>query len=190
MAENKETIVEATKTTKAPATKKAAVKKTAPKKVAPKAEEVKVESPKEEKKTVKKSAKKVEEPVKAPAKKVEEVKKPLVTEAKASALNVKITPRKCRLVIDTIRGKDVETAVGILANTGHDKAGRIITKVINSAKANAVNNFNMNEDKLFISEIMCSDSIKMRRFLPRAKGSSSGMVKRYANIYVTVKEKI
>lgn len=174
MAETKEKKVVAKKATKTPA------KKAAPKKeVAPKAE-VKVESPKAE------EAKPVKE---VKAAKVTEVAKPIVTEAKASSLNVKITPRKARFVLDTIRGKNVAVALGILANTGHDKASRIISKVINSAKANAVNNYNMNEDKLYISEIQVSDSLKMARFLPRAKGSSSGMVKRYANIYVTVKEK-
>jgi ribosomal protein L22, bacterial type len=178
MAETKEKKV----TTKV-ATPKTPAKKTATKKV----EEVKaevVESPKKEVKEVKasKETKKVA--------KAEEVKKPLVTEAHAKALNVKVTPRKARFVIDTIRGKNVDVALGILANTGHDKVSRIISKLINSCKANAVNNYNMNEDKLFVAEIMCSDSIKMARFLPRAKGSSSGMVKRYANIYCTLKEKI
>jgi large subunit ribosomal protein L22 len=174
MAETKEKKIVAAKATKTPA-KKSALKKEATKK----AEDVKVESPKAEEKPVKA----------AKATKAPEVKKPVVTEAKASALNVKITPRKARYVLDTVRGKNVDVALGILANTGRDKASRIISKVINSAKANAVNNYNMNEEKLYVAEIMVSDSLKMARFLPRAKGSSSGMVKRFANIYVTVKEK-
>src|SRR5574344_334024 len=174
MAETKEKKTVAAKATKTPA------KKSAPKKEATKkAEDVKVESPKAEEKPVKA----------AKATKAPEVKKPVVTEAKASALNVKITPRKARYVLDTVRGKNVDVALGILANTGRDKASRIISKVINSAKANAVNNYNMNEEKLYVAEIMVSDSLKMARFLPRAKGSSSGMVKRFANIYVTGKEK-
>jgi ribosomal protein L22, bacterial type len=177
MAETKEKKVVAKKATKAPA------KKAAPKKEEAKTAEVKVESPKAE------EVKPVKEVKASKTNKAPEVKKPIVTEAKASALNVKITPRKARFVLDTIRGKNVAVALGILANSGHDKASRIISKVINSAKANAVNNYNMNEDKLYVSEIQVSDSLKMARFLPRAKGSSSGMVKRFANIYVTVKEK-
>ncbi|MFA7222819.1 MAG: 50S ribosomal protein L22 [Bacilli bacterium] len=176
--EIKKPVAKEVEATKAPA------KKAAPKKVAPK-KEAKVEdkaSPKaKEVKEVKASKKEDKKPV--------EVKKPTVTEAKASALNVKLTPRKARYVIDSIRGKDVDEALGILANTGRDKASRIVSKVIASAKANAVNNFNMNEDKLYVASIMTSDSIKMERFLPRAKGSASSMVKRYANIYVTVKER-
>lgn len=172
----KKPVTEAKKVTKASSTKK-----TAPKKEVVK-EETKVEAPKKAKKIDEKKA--VKGTTKTP-----EVKKPVVTEAKAKALSVKVTPRKCRFVIDTIRGKNVSDALGILANSGHDKVSRIISKVISSAASNAVNNYNMNEDKLYVATIMCSDSIKMKRYLPRAKGSASGLVKRYSNIFVTVKER-
>ena len=56
--------------------------------------------------------------------------------------------------------------------------------------ANAVNNFNMREDRLYVASIMASDSVKMKRYLPRAKGSASGLVKRYSNLYVVVKERM
>ena len=128
-----------------------------------------------------KEAKKAE-PVK------EEVKKPLVTEAKAKALTLKVTPRKCRLVVDLVRGKSCNEALEILFNT-HKEAAPMVAKVIKSAVANAVNNFNMREDKLYVASIMASDSVKMKRYLPRAKGSASGMVKRFTNLYVVVKEK-
>lgn len=146
-------------------------------------------APAKKAKTSKATSTKVEEKkAETKAKKVEEVK-PTVTEAKASALSVKITPRKARYVLDGIRGKDVSVALGILANSGRAKANRVVSKLINSAKANAVNNYHMDEEKLYVASIQCSDSVKMRRFLPRAKGSASGMVKRYANIYVTLKER-
>lgn len=180
MAENieKKPVAETKKTT----TKKAPTKKAAPKKV----EETKVEATKEvatktETKKVEKKAKK-EEVVVAPT-------KPVVSEAKAKALSVKLTPRKARYVIDTIRGKNIAVARGLLLNNGHRDSSDIILKVVNSAVANAVNNYNMNEDKLYIAEIMASDSLKMKRYLPRAKGSASGLVKRFSNIFVTVKER-
>ena len=165
---------------KAPA-KKATTKKAPTKKVAKK-EEVKEEvvTPTEEKVEKKAPAKKT--------KKAPEAPKALRTEASAKALNVKVTPRKARLVIDLVRGKDVDVALDILNNT-HKRAASSVSKVIKSAYANAVNNFNMNGDKLYVAEIMASDSIKMKRYLPRAKGSASGLVKRFANIYVTVKER-
>lgn len=165
---------------KAPA-KKATTKKAPTKKVAKK-EEVKEEvvNPTEEKVEKKAPAKK--------AKKAPEAPKAFRTEASAKALDVKVTPRKARLVIDLVRGKDVDVALDILNNT-HKRAASSVSKVIKSAYANAVNNFNMNGDKLYVAEIMASDSIKMKRYLPRAKGSASGLVKRFANIYVTVKER-
>lgn len=166
------------------------------KKKATKTEKAEVKEPK-----VKKVAKKASKPAEAkevkaePKAKVEKVKaevvetkKPLVTEAHASALTLKVTPRKCRMVCDLVRNKNCNEALEILFNT-HKEASTMVAKVIKSAMANATNNFNMNEDKLYVASIMASDSVKMRRFLPRAKGSASGMVKRFTNLYVTVKER-
>ena len=176
MAEEKKTVA------KAPAAKKAPAKKApvAPKQEAPKAEEVKAEPVKEVKpaKAEKKSAKKVEE---KPA-------KPVVTSAKAIAYDVRVTPRKARLVVDLVRGKAVNEALGILSNV-NKAASPIVAKVIKSAASNAINNFGMHEDKLFISEIYANEGIKMKRFLPRAKGSASGLVKRTSHITVVVKER-
>lgn len=62
-----------------------------------------------------------------------------------------IPPRKARLTLDLVRGKSVKTAQGILANT-NTKASRLIVKVLNSAVANAVNNFGAKEADLVISE--------------------------------------
>ena len=166
---------------KAPA-KKAAPKKTAPKAEAPveevKAEVVTEEAPKAEK------AKKA--PAKKAEKKVEAPKKPMPTEARAIAKNVRVTPRKVRLVIDLVRGLDVKEALGILANV--NKAAAVpVSKLIKSAAANATNNFGMDEDKLYIATIYANDGLRMKRYLPRAKGSASGLVKRASHITVIVK---
>ena len=171
---------------KAPA-KKAPAKKAAPKAEAP-VEEVKVEeapvvteeAPKAEKKTAKKA------PAKKAEKKVEAPKKPMPTEARAIAKNVRVTPRKVRLVIDLVRGMDVKEALGILANV--NKAAAVpVSKLIKSAAANATNNFGMDEDKLYIATIYANDGLRMKRYLPRAKGSASGLVKRASHITVVVK---
>ena len=165
--------------------KATAPKKSAPKKVAPKeevkAEEVKAEAPVEEapKKAPAKKAKKEEKVVEAP-------KKPMPTEARASAMNVRVTPRKVRLVIDQVRGKDVKEALGLLKNINR-AASEPVSKLIKSAAANAVNNFGMDQDKLYVKEIWANDGMKMRRYLPRAKGSASGLVKRSSHITVVVK---
>lgn len=179
--------------TKKKATKKAAteetvkeetVKEKAPKKAAKKNTKAKAEKAeaKEEAKVEKAEAKKAKKAVKA------EPAKPVVTEAHASSLNVRVTPRKARLVIDLVRGKDVDYALKMLARV-NKSAATPVAKLIKSAAANATNNFGMDYTRLYVAMIQASDGIKMKRYLPRAKGSSSGLVKRTSNIYVTVKER-
>ena len=111
-----------------------------------------------------------------------------VTEATAIARDIRLTPRKARLLIDLIRGKDIATALAILNNTNkigvHD-----IVKVVKSAAANATNNFGMNMDKLYIAKIYANEGIRMKRFMPRAKGSASGKVKRASIVTCVVKER-
>ena len=160
--------------------KKTTAKKAPAKKVAPKA--AKAEAPVEEVKAPVEEAPKKEKK----AKKAEEPKKPQVTEARAIAKNVRLTPRKARLVIDLVRGKDVKYALGLLANT-NKAASEPVAKLIKSAAANAVNNFGMDEDSLYIAEIWANDGLRMKRYLPRAKGSASGLVKRNCHITVVVK---
>ena len=176
-------------------TKKTTAKKTTKKVEAP-VEEVKEEAkveaaPKAKKAPAKKAAapkaEKAEAPKKAKEeKKAEAPKKPMPTEAKAIAKNVRVTPRKVRLVIDLVRGLQVKQALGILANV-HKAASEPVAKVIKSAAANATNNFGMDEDALYIAEIYATDGLRMKRYLPRAKGSASGLVKRASNITVVVK---
>ena len=186
MAEEKKTVK------KAPAKKAAAPKakkETKAKKAEVKAEEVKTEEVKTEEAKVEKAekkSKKAEKVVKAEPVKEE---KPAVTEALAIAKDVRVTPRKVRLVLDLVRGKDVEEALAILKNVNRS-ASAPVAKIVKSAAANATNNFGMDKNKLYVAEIQASDGIKMKRFMPRGKGSSSGLVKRTSNIRCIVKERI
>ena len=82
--------------------------------------------------------------------------------------------------------KSLKEALGILANT-NKAASEPVTKLIKSAAANAVNNFGMDEDSLYIAEIWANDGLRMKRYLPRAKGSASGLVKRNCHLTVVVK---
>lgn len=120
----------------------------------------------------------------APATPVE----PIRHEATAVATGIGVTPRKARLVIDLVRGKTLPEAYAILANT-NKAAVTPVTKVIKSAEANAVNNFKMKADDLYVATIYANDGPRLKRFLPRAKGSASGLVKRLCSITVVVKEK-
>lgn len=112
----------------------------------------------------------------------------VVTEAKAKLLNFGVTPRKVRLVIDLVRGKDLDTAYTILDNCPK-MCAKDIAALIKSAEANAVNNFHMNRDNLYIAEITANDAARLKRILPRAKGSASGLVKRWSHVFVTLKTK-
>jgi len=168
-------------------TKKKTVK-AAPEK---KAEAVKeVAAVKEDKKAVKvtaKEAKKAEKEAKK-AEAAKTVEKPQVTEARAFSRDVRVTPRKVRFVADFIRGKNVSDALGILSRV--NKVGCLpLEKIIKSAAANAVNNFGMNKDTLFIAELQVSDGVRIKRFTPRAKGSASPLIRRNANILCVVKER-
>ena len=109
-------------------------------------------------------------------------------EAIAKLTGVRVTPRKVRLVIDVIRGKNVSDALAILANM--NRAGVYeVTKLVKSAAANAVNNNKMNESKLYISEIYAGEGPRLKRYLTRAKGSASSLIKRTSHVTVVVKER-
>ena len=95
------------------------------------------------------------------------------TEAKAVAKTIRIAPRKTRLIIDLIRGKSVNEAFAILKNQPQ-RAARVIEKVLQSATSNAVNNFKLNEEKLFVKTCFVDEGIVMKR----AKMDSRGHVGR------------
>lgn len=137
----------------------------------------------------KKASKKVSKKDERKAKKAEARKaRPTPTEARAIAYDVRVTPRKVRLVANLVRGMDVEEALRVLKNVNRS-ASLPVYKLIHSAMSNAVNNFGLDKSSLYISEIQASDGVKMKRYMPRAKGSSSSIIKRCSNVRVVVKEK-
>jgi large subunit ribosomal protein L22 len=166
-------------------TKKKTVK-AAPEKTTEKAAPKKAEKAPKAEKAVK--ADKVEKVEKADAKKEVKAEKVSVKEAHAFSRDVRVTPRKVRLVIDLVRGKNVNEALGILSRLNRAASTPVI-KLIKSAAANATNNFSLDGSKLYISNIQASDGIRMKRFEPRGKGSSSPLIKRCSNITCTVKER-
>ena len=109
-------------------------------------------------------------------------------EAKAKAIGVRVTPRKVRLVIDVVRGMNVANALSILANMNRVGVTEV-TKLVKSAAANAINNNKMNESKLYIAEIYACDGPRLKRYLPRPKGSASSLIKRTSHITCVVKER-
>ncbi|MBQ3294934.1 MAG: 50S ribosomal protein L22 [Oscillospiraceae bacterium] len=121
-------------------------------------------------------------------KKTEEVKKPEPRDVKATAKTVRVTTRKAKLVLDLIRGKDAKEAAALLSFIPN-KAARVTSKVLKSACANATHNFQMDESKLYVKECYANEGITLKRFMPRAKGSASPIMKRTSHITVVVAER-
>ncbi|MGM9948424.1 50S ribosomal protein L22 [Floccifex sp.] len=109
-------------------------------------------------------------------------------EVRATAKTLRIQPRKARLVLDLIRGKSVEEAAAICKFTPN-KGGALVGKVLNSAVANAVNNNELDESKLFVKACWADEGITLKRYMPRAKGSASPINKRTSHITVVVAER-
>ncbi len=109
-------------------------------------------------------------------------------ETKATARFVRIAPRKARQIIDLIRGKAVNDAQIVLKFIPRFSAA-VVTKVLNSAIANAENNFQLKRDNLYITEAYVNQGPTMKRYMPRAQGRASLIHKRTSHITVVVAEK-
>lgn len=109
-------------------------------------------------------------------------------EVKAKLNYLRMAPRKVRLVANLIRGKDVTEAERILRFV-KKKAKNPLLKLLQSAIANAVNNFKLKKDDLFISKILVDEGPRLKRILPRARGSVHIIQKRSSHIEIILKEK-
>ncbi|WP_456272765.1 50S ribosomal protein L22 [Bacillus sp. AK031] len=109
-------------------------------------------------------------------------------QAKAVAKTVRIAPRKVRLVVDLIRGKQVGEAVAIL-NLTPKAASPVVEKVLKSAIANAEHNYDMDVNNLVITDAFVNEGPTMKRFRPRAMGRASQINKRTSHITIVVSEK-
>ena len=97
----------------------------------------------------------------------------------------RISPQKCRLVADMVRGKAVGEALTTLEYTPK-KAARIVKKVLESAIANAEHNHGADIDELKVSAIMVDEAPTFKRFMARAKGRGKRILKRNSHITVQV----
>ncbi len=109
-------------------------------------------------------------------------------EARAILRYARISPRKVNIVNDLIRKKDVGVAMGILKNTPK-AASELLIKLLDSAVANAQNNFGLSADNLYISEIYANEGPTLKRIRPRAQGRAFRILKRTSHITIVVKEK-
>jgi len=111
-----------------------------------------------------------------------------IPESRAIARHVRIAPRKVRLVIDNIRGKNVGEALNILRFTSKASAP-VISKVVKSAMANAVHNFEMDEGSLYVAEAFVDAGPTLKRIRPRQKGRAYSILKRTSHITIILRER-
>ena len=107
---------------------------------------------------------------------------------KAINRNVRCSPRKINLLLKHIRGKKADVAIRDLS-FARQRIAFDIKKTVQSAIANAENNYQYDIDNLFIEEAYVGKSIVLKRFRARAKGRASGIKKPYSNVTIILSEK-
>ena len=107
---------------------------------------------------------------------------------KAVNRNVRSSPRKVNIILKNIRGKKADVAIRDLS-FARQRIAFDIKKTVQSAIANAENNYQYDIDNLFIKEAYVGKSIVLKRFRARAKGRASGIKKPYSNVTIILSEK-
>ncbi|MBO5197579.1 MAG: 50S ribosomal protein L22 [Lachnospiraceae bacterium] len=110
------------------------------------------------------------------------------TRPSAKLSYARVSVQKACFVLDAIRGKDVQTALGILAYNPR-YASSVIEKLLKSAIANAENNNGMDVSKLYIQECYAGCAPTMKRIQPRAQGRAYRILKRMSHITIVLNER-
>ncbi len=106
---------------------------------------------------------------------------------RAVAKYIRISPRKVKIVVDLIRGKSVGEAKAILLHTPK-AACEPVTKLLDSAIANAENNLSLSRDNLYVAEIYADKGPTLKRVNPRARGRAMRILKRTSHITIILGE--
>lgn len=109
-------------------------------------------------------------------------------ETRSTQKHIRISPRKVKIVLDLVRGKDLGVAIGILKNTPK-AASEHVLKLLTKVAADAENNFQMDTEKLYVSECFVCPGMTLKRIMPRGKGSADRILKRTSHITIAVAEK-
>lgn len=110
------------------------------------------------------------------------------TRPKAKVSYTRVSASKAKIVLDTVKGKNVREAQAILKYTPR-KAARVIEKVLASAIANAENNLEMNAETLFVEEGFANQGPTMKRIRPRAQGRAYRILKKSSHITIILNER-
>ncbi|PIR31557.1 MAG: 50S ribosomal protein L22 [Alphaproteobacteria bacterium CG11_big_fil_rev_8_21_14_0_20_44_7] len=112
----------------------------------------------------------------------------MAQEAKATARTLRTGQQKLNIVAEMIRGMKAEEALAQLTFSTR-RISTEVKKCLQSAIANAENNYNMNVDNLYVAEAYTGKSITMKRFRARAKGRGARIIKPFSNITIVLKER-
>lgn len=107
----------------------------------------------------------------------------------ATLNNLRIAPRKVRLVTHALVGVDTREALLQLSKMVK-KSSQPISTLLGSAVANATNNFGLAEDNLYIEAIRVGDGLRLERWLPRAFGRATPLIRRGSNVTIILEERI
>ncbi|MBR4234537.1 MAG: 50S ribosomal protein L22 [Clostridia bacterium] len=108
--------------------------------------------------------------------------------ARAIVRNVRISSRKVKIVIDLIRGKQVDDALAILTYTPKS-ASPVVKKLLESAIANAENNLSLSRDNLYVAEVYANQGPTFKRYWARSHGRADVILKRTSHITVVLDQK-
>ena len=108
--------------------------------------------------------------------------------AKAIAKYVRMSPMKIGIVLDLIRGKNANEALAILKYTPKD-AAVVVSKVLQSAVANAEDKYSLEKDKLYVSEAYAGQGPTLKRFQPHSQGRAFSIKKRSSHVTIVVEER-
>jgi large subunit ribosomal protein L22 len=110
-------------------------------------------------------------------------------EVQAKGKNIRISPRKVRLLLQPIRGRSVDEAVAILRNAPMPVA-RKVEKIVKSAAANAENNYNLDIDSLRIKAAWADEGSRLHRFRAGARGRAKPWTRRYSHVTIVVEDRV
>lgn len=108
-------------------------------------------------------------------------------EVKAKLKHLRISPRKVRLVVDVVRGMNVDKALDQLRFL-NKKAAKSIEKLLNSCVANAIDRYETEKNNLYIKEIKVDEGATLKRWMPRAQGRATPIRKRTSHVIINLSE--